>query len=133
VRDAEALEQLDRVPAALRARNPAEGIGDVLPRAQMREQRVLLEEVAAAAPLGRQLDPPAGVEPGLAAARDAPAARPQEAGDDPQHARLAGAGRPGQRDALAVAGFERDRQLELAERRLSREREPHPGPPPRRA
>src|SRR5207244_554406 len=51
VRDAETLEQLDRSPPAIRA---PQAVAHVLPRAQTREERVLLEHVAAAAALGRE-------------------------------------------------------------------------------
>ena len=53
---------------ALAAVEAAQRVGDVLPRAQVGEQRVLLEHVAAAAPLGRDVDAARGVEPHLLAA-----------------------------------------------------------------
>ena len=83
--DAEALEQLLRALAARAPRQPGQRVGDVLPRAQVPEQRVLLEHVAAAAPLGRDVDPARGVEPHLlAAAPRVPSLGPQQPGGDAQ-------------------------------------------------
>ena len=50
-------------------RDTREPEGDVAPGVQVREQRVLLEQVAAAAPLGRQVDPGLEVEPAPLAER----------------------------------------------------------------
>ena len=114
-RQAEAVEQRERPLPALGARDAAQRIGHVLPGAQVREEGVLLEHVAAAAPLGRHVDPAARVEPGLLAARDAAALRAEQPRRHSQHAGLAGARRPGQRQALARADLHRHVQLEVAE------------------
>ena len=53
VPDPEALEQLHRVRAPRLALLAAQRVGDVLPAAQVREQGVVLEQVADAAPVGR--------------------------------------------------------------------------------
>ena len=105
VRDAEALEQLG--DALLAAE------GDVALDAQVREERVLLEDEPDAPVLGRA----AGrrIEPDLVIDRD-PAGRPRQPGDRPQHGALPGAGGPDERDrALDV---ERELQVERAERKL---------------
>ena len=51
----ESAEQVEGAPAALAARELAQRVGDVAPGAQVREQRVLLEQVPAAAPVGREV------------------------------------------------------------------------------
>ena len=83
----------------------------------MAEQRVLLEDVAAAAPLGRDVDAALGVEPDLVAARHAPALGAHEPGGDAQHRGLARAGRPGERQAAAGRDLERDVERERPEPR----------------
>ena len=109
-------EALEQRPAARSAPSePAQRVGDVLPRAQVREQRVLLEHVAAAAPLGRQVDAAARVEPGLAARLDEAVLGAQQPGGHAQHAGLARAGRPGQRQALAGRHLQRHVEVERAE------------------
>src|SRR3954469_24409583 len=70
--------------------------GDVLPDGEMREEGVLLEDVADAPLLRRQRDPP--VEPHVVSERDPSGRGPNEAGDRAQDRRLAGAGRAGERD-----------------------------------
>ena len=117
VGDAEAVQQLERAPAALGAVEAAQRIGDVLPCPQVGEQRVLLEDVAAAPPLGRDVDAALGVEPHLLAAGHAPAVRVHEAGRDAQHRGLAGARRPGEREAGAGRDLERDVERERPEPR----------------
>ena len=92
---------------AARARQPAQRIRHVLPRAQVREQRVVLEHVAAAAALRGHVDPALGVEPDRAVRLHAAARRAQQPGGHAQDARLARARGPGQRQALAAL----DRQL----------------------
>ena len=102
-RHPEAVEQLAGVPLRRSARGtPRMRIGDVPPGAQVAEERVVLEDEAAAPPLGRQLDSGVGVEPGLAVALDPAAPRPDEPGDRPQHGRLARARRPDERQAPAA-------------------------------
>ena len=93
----EAREQLERALAALAARQPAQRVGHVVPGAQVREERVLLEQVAAAAPLGRDESRPVAVSSQVSLAEATTAALgTQEARDHAQDARLAGArtGRP---------------------------------------
>jgi hypothetical protein len=84
----------------------------------VREERVLLEDVAAAALLGRHVDPFGGVEPGLLARLDPATLWPQKPGSHSQHARLAGAGRAREREALTRTDLERDVEGERPEPRL---------------
>ncbi len=67
---------------------------------EVREQRVLLEEVADPAALRRNVDAPLRVEQDGVVERDETMLRPQEAGDHPEHGRLARAGRPDERKRL---------------------------------
>src|SRR5581483_2627314 len=76
VRDPEALQKLRDSLAAAE--------GDVLLDGHVREEGVVLEDQPDSAPLGRQVDAPRGVEQRLAAERDPPRARADEAGDRPQ-------------------------------------------------
>ena len=121
--DAEALEQLDGAAAAVGALAPAQPVGDVLPDGHVAEQRVVLEDVAAAALLGRELAAGGRVEPDLVAAGDAAVGGAQQSGGDPQQRALAGAGRAGQREAGA------GRRLED---RVEREARRSPRPPAER-
>ena len=83
VRDPESLEQLvDGCPTS-RAE------ADVGEHVEVGEERVLLEEVADAASLGRDVDPSPGVEQDPVVDRDGALAWPEQAGDDAQHRRLA--------------------------------------------
>src|SRR5471032_1025285 len=86
---------------------------DVLPHIQMREQRVVLEQIGDAAPLRRDVDAPRAVEQRPAGQHDAAAVRRRQAGDGLQQLALAGAGRAVDDDALAVRG-EPGAQLEAA-------------------
>ena len=115
--DPEALEQLLRALAAGRPRHPGQRVGDVLPGPQVPEQRVLLEDVAAAAPLGREVDPAGGVEPHLLAAGDRALLRRQQPGRDAQDRGLARPGGPGQRQAAARGHLERDVEVQCPEPR----------------
>src|SRR6185369_5270875 len=63
------------------------------------EKRVVLEDEADAAPLRRQRDTAALVEPHVVARRDPARARLQQSCDDAQDGRLPGAGRADERDA----------------------------------
>ena len=74
----EPLEQL-----ADRARRAE---ADVRGNRQMREERVVLEDEADAPPLGRDGDPPGGVEPHLVAERDPPGLGTEQTGDGAQDA-----------------------------------------------
>ncbi len=58
----------------------------------MRKQRVVLEEVAHFAGLGREVQPRGAVEEGALAQLDAPGLRAQEARDGPEGEALPGAG-----------------------------------------
>ena len=119
VRDAEPVEQLECPGAPLPTTAAAQRVGHVLPHAQVREQRVLLEHVAAAAQLGVEIDAALGVEPDLVAAQDAALFGAHQPGDGPQHRRLAGAGRSREREARAGGDLEGDVERERPERRLS--------------
>ena len=111
--DAEALEQL------VDALAPA--VGDVRADGQVREERVLLEHEPDAALLRPQVDAALDVEPRLVVERDAARGRVREAGDRPQHRRLARARRPDERDG--PRDVERERQLEVAKRKREVESE----------
>ena len=89
VRDAEPLEQL--VDARL------SGVCDVRAHAQVRKERVFLEDEPDATLLGPPVDAFGAVEPDLVVECDA-AVGPRQAGDDPQHRRLARARRPDERN-----------------------------------
>ncbi len=119
VGEPEAVEQRQRPLPAVAARHAPEPVRDVLPGAQVREQRVVLEHVAAAAVLGREAHAATGVEPHALAARHGPALGPDEPGHDPQHAALAGPGRAGQRQALPARDLQLDVEREAPQRRLS--------------
>jgi hypothetical protein len=103
--------------AALGPRGVAQAVGDVAPRAQVREQRVVLEDVADPPRVGAPVDAAGHVEPhGVAAAHPA-GRRAHEPGDDPQHRRLARAGRPGQGQARPRRDGERDVEVDVADPR----------------
>ena len=87
---------------------------DVREHVEMREQRVLLEEVAHPASLRRHVDSLPRVEPGALAERDDAAPRPQQPGDDPQHRRLPGPRRPDERRRGAVRDGQLDGRVEAA-------------------
>ena len=74
-----------------------EPVGDVVQHAHVREQRVALEHGVDVAPVRRDAD---GVD---AADEDLALVRLLEAGHEPQRRRLAAAGRPEQREELALA------------------------------
>ena len=90
MRDAEALEKL---VGALLA-----GVGDVLAHGQVREERVLLKDETDTALVRLAEDLPSAVQPHVVAERDLPAPRAGEAGNRPQHRRLARTRRPDEGD-----------------------------------
>jgi hypothetical protein len=81
----------------------------------MREERVVLEEVAAATHLGRHEQAGGDVGPHLPADRDAALPRAREACDDPQERGLPGARRAGE-GKTAGGHVERQRELEVTQR-----------------
>ena len=81
----------------------------------MREQRVVLKQVAAVAALGRQVDPDLPVEPDRVAEPDPAAIGPVQAGDRAQHRGLPGARRADQCEAVSGADIEREVELEVAQ------------------
>ena len=96
------------------ARHPAKRIRHVLPGAQVREQRVVLEDVAAAAPLRGHVDVALGVEPGGAVRVHSAVRRPQQPGGHAQDARLPRARRPGERQAASALDRQLHVQLQVA-------------------
>src|SRR5512132_4035851 len=90
MRDAEAFEKL---VGALLA-----GVGDVLAHGEVREERVLLEDETDTAFVRLAKDVTPAVQPDVVAERDLPAPRTGEAGDRPQHRRLARTRRPDEGD-----------------------------------
>ena len=83
------------------------GVADVLLDRHVREERVVLEDEADTAPLGRDVDAGLAVEQHRAVELDPPALGAREAGDGAQHRCLAGPGRPHERHRLAA-----DRELD---------------------
>jgi hypothetical protein len=115
VADPEALQQLLGPFAALAPGQAAHRVGHVLPGAQVPEQGVVLEHVAAAPALRGDVDALGGVQPGLLLADDAAALGTGQPGDDAQHSGLAGAGRAGERQARRPGRGEGDLELERAQ------------------
>src|SRR5690606_41834263 len=77
----------------------------------MRQQAAVLEDVADATPMRRQVDAGGRIEEHASAHGDAAFGRAGEPRDEPEHRRLAGAGAPEERgDARTGAerGFERE-------------------------
>jgi hypothetical protein len=107
VGDPHAVQQL----ADPRVARPAEG--HVGPHRHVREERVLLEDEADRPALGRQVDLPVGVEPGVVAEGDAPAVGPAQSGDHPQDGRLARARGADEGDGLG-ADAQAEAELERA-------------------
>ena len=91
--DAEALEQLPHARPAAEA--------DVALDGQVREERVVLEDVPDCARLRGPVHRARRVEPRLARQRDPPRLRPHEPGHGAEDGRLAGARRPDERERLA--------------------------------
>jgi hypothetical protein len=98
--DAEALEELLDAGRASKA--------DVRTDTKVGEERVVLEDVPHRPVFRRPVDAKASIEPQLVAERDRAAVGPGESRDGPQDRRLAGAGRPDERDGL---GPDIERQL----------------------
>ena len=116
-RKAEALEQRDSAFAAEL---------HVLAHAQVREERVVLEDQADRPLLRRQVDASRRVEPVVPVHRD-PSAGELQPGDRPQERGLPGSGGPDERHDLAADG-QLDVEGELAERNVESETERvHPG------
>jgi hypothetical protein len=101
--DPEALEELGHGSPVTRAER------DVASDVEVRKKRVLLEDEADSAPLGRHVDPTSPVEPGLRAERDDAALGPEEPSDCAKDARLTGSGGADERHGLCAY---RERQLE---------------------
>ena len=97
LRDPEALEQRLHIGVAPCAE------AHVVPHVEVREERVLLEEVADTPSLGRHVDATRRVEEHRVVQRDDAFVGAQQAGDDPQYRRLPRSRRPDERDRLAVA------------------------------
>ena len=126
----EALEQLERLGAALGARHVAQPVGHVLRCGQVREERVVLEHEPAAAALGRK-GRAVLAEPELSPALDAPAVGLRQSREQPQDRRLAGAARAGQREAVALGNLERDVELDRPDRRAELSAQHRRTPPSR--
>src|SRR5205814_10018001 len=122
----EALEQVVGAAPALAARRVAQRIGDVLPRAQVAEERVVLEDEAAAAALGRDVETALGVQPGALAAAHHAARGAQQARDAAEQRALARARRAGERQARAVGDAQAQVEGEIAppRARLNRQHGP---------
>ena len=76
--------------------------GDVAAHVEMREERVLLEYEPDPPPLRGKSIPRVVSSQVSGAERDDPVIRPKQAGDGPEHARLARAGRADERDGLGT-------------------------------
>ena len=114
--DASAGERLDPEPLEQRlgVRTIARPEADVPEDVEMREQRVLLEEVADSAPLGRDVDPHRGVEQHRVADAHAAALRSQESRHHAQNGRLPGSRRTDEGERLALLDGQVGSRLEGA-------------------
>ena len=92
----------NRSSSSSTARRSRRAEGDVATHAQVREERVLLEDEADRPAFRRDVHPARRVEPGLAPEGDAAPRRPQEPGDRPEDGRLPRPGRADQRERLRV-------------------------------
>ena len=88
---------------------PRRAEADVCGHVEMREERVLLEEIADTAAFGGPVEPLPCVEPRLAVDGDEPAVGPEKSRNDPQRGRLARPRGPDERQGLP----RRDRQLDV--------------------
>jgi len=105
-RDPESLEQLGGARLASER--------DVALHRQVREERIVLEDVADRPGFGRDVDPPRGIEPHVVSERDPARLRSQQPGDRAQEGRLAGARRPDERER-PLPDLERQLEMEGAE------------------
>ena len=96
IRDPDAFEQVGAVALAGEVNVGSDG--------EVREQPVILREVADSPPLGAEVDPSIGVEPQLIAKRNPSSAWTFQAGDSFQQRGLTRAGWSDQRDGLSVEG-----------------------------
>ena len=103
MRDSETFEQVG--PLA----TPRER--DVAGNRQVREQAVILRQIAHSTPLRAQVDTTGAVEPNLVIQGDPARDPPLETGHCPQERSLAGTRRPNERDRLR-AGAQRDAKIE---------------------
>ena len=145
--------------AALGARDVREPEGDVAPRVQVREQRVVLEQVAAVAALGRQVDPgarrssqrrsPSATRPrsgrcrpaiarstvllpapdGPTSARLVPGSTSSSTSSSNSRRTLASRTAASSPDASRLHPAEQRRAAEQLHRQQQRRRRPRPGPP----
>ncbi len=105
--DPDSLEQIRTVAPGGEAHVARDG--------QMREQAIVLGQIADASVLGADVNAALSVKPGPRAKCDPPNARSLQAGDRPEQRRLAGAGRSDQGDRLRSDGQPRAK-LESATR-----------------
>ena len=91
----------------------------------MREERVLLEEVADPSMFGWDVDPAVRVQQDDIVERDDAFGWPKEARNDAQHGRLPRTGRPDERDRLAALDRQVGRRAEAAKRVIEAEPERH--------
>ncbi len=132
---AEQLDDLPQLLAALVLRHAAHAVGEVAAHRVVREQAAFLEDVAEAPALRPQVDAAGGVEQHPAVERDAPAVGPQQAGEHVDQRRLAGAGAAEQGDDAGRLAGEGEVELEVAqalfdldlEHRFNRPPAPSPG------
>ena len=110
------------------ARTLARSGADILLDRHVREQGVLLKQVADAALLRRQVDMPLAVEQRAAVQHDPAPVRAHDTGDAAQRHALAAAGRAEQRHGL-VFRLERHAQVERAEFFLDVDRNTHAAAP----
>ena len=91
----------------------------------MREERVLLEEVADPPMLRRDVDPAMRVQQNEIVECDGALGGPKQARNDAQHGRLSRAGRPDERDRLAALDRQVGRRAKAAKRVTEAEPERH--------
>jgi hypothetical protein len=116
LRDMVGAEPLQRGKRALAAARTLQPVGDVAPRAQVRKERVVLEDDPAPPVLGRDAATARRVQPGSLAAADQARARAQQPGDHAQHRRLARAGRTRHGQAGSLRDVERHVEVEVPQR-----------------
>jgi hypothetical protein len=115
------LEALTRAREPFGPRQAQQRQRDVVERAQVRHQRVVLEHQPDMALLRRQVHALGTVAPEFVADADAPALRPHQAGEHAQHRGLAGARWPDERQQLArlaAKGAGQRHGLRLLDRQL---------------
>jgi len=102
---AKQIDDLVQLDAALGGRRPAQAVGQIAAHGQVRKQAALLEHIADAPALRRQIEAALRIEHRHALDFDPARVRPRQTGQQIDQAGLAGAGAAEQRDdAVGRAG-----------------------------